>query len=72
MSEYEEKDLGKQGLGDKLKGKKNEYTGKAQKQMGKMTGNREQEIKGKAREVGGAAQGKAGDVERNIDKELDR
>jgi uncharacterized protein YjbJ (UPF0337 family) len=72
MTDREEKDLDKQGLGDKLKGKANEYTGKAQKQMGKMTGDREQEIKGKGREMGGAAQGKAGDVERKIDKELDR
>jgi uncharacterized protein YjbJ (UPF0337 family) len=55
-----------------LKGKADELGGKAQKQMGKMTGNREQEIKGKAREVGGSAQGKAGEAERNIDERLDR
>jgi uncharacterized protein YjbJ (UPF0337 family) len=59
-------------MADKIKGKAKEMGGKAQKQMGKMTGNREQEIKGKARETGGTAQGKAGDVERNIDKNLDR
>lgn len=72
MSEYEKKDLGQQGMVDKIKGKAKEVTGKAQKQMGKATSNRDQEIKGKAKELGGKAQGKSGDVERTIDKNLDR
>jgi uncharacterized protein YjbJ (UPF0337 family) len=63
MPEHEEKNLGAQGMADKVKGKAKEYTGKAQKQMGKATGSREQQIKGKAREVEGGAQARAGDVE---------
>lgn len=72
MPEHEEKDIGAQGMADKVKGKAKEYTGKAQKQMGKVTGSREQQIKGKAREVAGGAEAKGGDVERKVDKDLDR
>lgn len=51
-----------------VKGKLKEAAGEAQEQVGKMTGNREQEGKGHAREQEGKVQKKVGDVKQGVDK----
>lgn len=72
MPYHEKRNLGNQGLIDKIKGQASKFAGKAQEQFGKMTGNREQEAKGKARSMRGGIQAKSGDVERTIDRNVRR
>ncbi|CAA9439463.1 MAG: hypothetical protein AVDCRST_MAG51-3170 [uncultured Ramlibacter sp.] len=51
-----------------VKGKVKEAAGEAQEQLGKATGNRDQQAKGHAKEQEGKVQKKAGDVKQGIDK----
>jgi uncharacterized protein YjbJ (UPF0337 family) len=50
------------------KGKLKEAAGEAQEQVGKLTGDRDQQAKGHAREQEGKVQKKVGDVKQGIEK----
>jgi uncharacterized protein YjbJ (UPF0337 family) len=50
------------------KGKLKEAAGDAQKKVGKLTGDRDQQAKGSAREQEGKVQTKVGDVKQGIKK----
>ncbi|HEX6778531.1 MAG TPA: CsbD family protein [Ktedonobacterales bacterium] len=65
------RNLGAQGNKDKLSGKAKEAGGKAQKNVGKMTGNESLEVKGRTREAGGNLQQGAGKVKRKADDVVD-
>lgn len=53
---------------EQVKGKIKEGVGEAQEQLGRVTGNREQEARGHAREQEGKVEKKVGDVEEGVDK----
>lgn len=53
---------------EQVKGKLKEAAGEVQEQVGKMTGNREQEARGHAREHEGKAEKKLGDLKDGVDK----
>ncbi len=51
---------------DQVEGRAKEVGGKAQEELGKLTGNKTQQAKGLAKEVVGAGQAKAGDLAEKI------
>jgi uncharacterized protein YjbJ (UPF0337 family) len=55
-----------------VKGKIKEAAGETQEQLGKVTGNRDQEARGHAREQEGKVQKKAGDVKSGVEKIIRR
>lgn len=67
-----DKDLGKRGAADKIKGKAKQAAGEVQKKAGQMTGNKEAEVKGQARKAEGKAQEMGGKAEKKVDDRLDR
>jgi uncharacterized protein YjbJ (UPF0337 family) len=66
------KNLGDRGAGDKVRGKVNQASGKAQEELGKLTGKKDLKHKGQARQVKGKVQDTAGNVERKVDGAPDR
>ncbi|HEX6484587.1 MAG TPA: CsbD family protein [Ktedonobacteraceae bacterium] len=67
-----DKDLGKRGVADQVKGKANQAAGKVQKKAGEATGNQEAQVKGAAREVRGKVEEKGGQAKKKVDDNLDR
>jgi uncharacterized protein YjbJ (UPF0337 family) len=55
-----------------VKGKIKEAAGETQEQIGKATGNRDQQARGHAREQEGKVQKKAGDVKSGVEKIIRR
>lgn len=53
---------------EQVKGKMKQGLGEAQEQLGRMTGNRDQEARGHAREQEGKVEKKVGDVKDAADK----
>ena len=53
---------------EQVKGKLKEGMGEAQEQLGRVTGNREQEARGHAKEQEGKVEKKVGDVKEGVDK----
>ncbi|HZY18383.1 MAG TPA: CsbD family protein [Ramlibacter sp.] len=53
---------------DQVKGKLKEAAGEAQEQVGKATGNTDQEVRGHAHEQEGKVQKKVGDLKDGVDK----
>ncbi len=51
---------------DQIKGKLKEAAGATQQEVGKATGNADQEARGGARELAGKAQKKLGDVKQGV------
>lgn len=64
------RDLGKQGAADKLKGKANQAAGGVQKKAGQATGSKKTEVKGQARKAEGKAQEMGGKAEKKVDDTL--
>jgi uncharacterized protein YjbJ (UPF0337 family) len=62
--------LSDRGAADKVRGKLNQAGGKAQEELGKLTGKKDLKHKGQARQVKGKAQDTAGNVERKADDAL--
>ena len=67
-----DRDLGKQGVADQVKGKANQAAVKVQKKAGEVTGNEDAQVKGAAREMRGKVQEKGGQAEKKVDDALDR
>jgi uncharacterized protein YjbJ (UPF0337 family) len=63
--------LGRQGMGDKLKGEANETIGGLQKKAGEVTNNKDMEAEGEGRELKGKFQQGLGDAKRAADDLLD-
>jgi uncharacterized protein YjbJ (UPF0337 family) len=51
---------------DQVKGKLKEVAGEVQQQVGKVTGNKDQEARGQAREMEGKVQKKMGDTKEAV------
>ena len=64
-------DLGRQGMGDQLKGKANEAAGGLQKKVGEVTNNEDMEADGGDRELKGKLQQGLGSAERTADDVLE-
>ncbi len=63
--------LGRQGMGDQLKGKMNEAAGNVQKKVGEMTDNEDMQAEGEGRELKGKMEQGLGEVKRTADDVLD-
>lgn len=57
---------------DQVKGTVKDIAGEAQENLGKVTGNREQQVKGEARQVEGKLQKGVGDVKEGIKDAVDK
>ncbi|HEV8194508.1 MAG TPA: CsbD family protein [Ktedonobacterales bacterium] len=68
----DDNDLGRQGMGDQLKGKMNEATGNVQRKVGDVTDNEDMEAEGEERKLKGKMQQGLGNVESSADDLLDR
>jgi uncharacterized protein YjbJ (UPF0337 family) len=60
------------GATDKVRGKLNQAGGKAQEELGQLTGKKDLKHKGQARQAKGKVQDTAGNVERKVDGTLNR
>ena len=58
------------GAADKVRGKVNQIGGKAQEEVGQLTGKKDLKHKGQARQAKGKVQDTAGNVERKVDDAL--
>ena len=58
------------GTADKVRGKLNQAGGKAEEELGKLTGKKDLKHKGQARQAKGKVQDTAGNVERKVDDAL--
>lgn len=72
MSDEQEKDLGRQGQEDIVKGKTKQAAGKVQSKFGEVTDNKEAQVKGGTKQAEGAAQETKGKAEREVDEALER
>jgi uncharacterized protein YjbJ (UPF0337 family) len=68
----DDKNLGRQGMADQMKGKLDEAAGHVQKKVGEVTNNDDMQADGTARELKGKMEQGAGKVERAADDVLDR
>lgn len=63
--------LSDRGAADKVRGKLNQAGGKAEEELGKLTGKKDLKHKGQAHQAKGKVQDTAGNVERKVDDALD-
>lgn len=70
-TDMDNRDLGQQGLEHQGQGNLDQLSGKVQEGMGKLTGDKGQEMQGKMKQGKGGLEDDLGQAESNVDSALD-